>query len=85
LLSLCQVKISLCNEVLRMVPEHISKSPTLICSQLLIHLIALKGFLEVDWHLSSNFSKNFWSHVSITGFLEEQVLSLSKTEIAIHG
>ena len=84
ILRLTKLPPALGIKVFGVIGENISELPILEIAQVIIGLVLFVSLLEVDGDLSSNFGENICVHTSVTCLLEEEILSLSETEVAVH-
>jgi len=67
-----------------MVAQNVCEFSHIVLSKPDVDLIALKCFLEINSDLGCHFGKLVSWQTRITSFSEEKILSLCKTEVAIH-
>ena len=71
-------------KVFGVIGENIGELTILEIAQVIIGLVLFVSLLEVDGDLSSNLGENICVHTSVTCLLEEEILSLSEAEVAVH-
>lgn len=78
-----KLPVGLSQEVLAVVSEHVSHLTVVVGAQGRVHLVVIKGFLEVEGDLRGDLREDTSVHTGIRGFLEEKVLGLGQAQITV--
>ena len=73
-----------CAKVFCVISKNVCKLSHIVLAQCLVNLIVLKRFLEINSYLSGDFCQLVCRKARIATLSEEEILSLSQTEVAIH-
>lgn len=84
ILRLTKLPPALGIKVFGVIGENIGELTILEITQVIIGLVLFVSLLKVDGDLSSNLGENICVHTSVTCLLEEEILSLSEAEVAVH-